>query len=136
MKTIKPLLAAALLVGGLGIFFSGRLHAEPVRVTGNLRGEKVLLPTSAPEADRLMLVSFVTIASEVEIIAALAVYDDPETGWPVDYLELYDGAGSLLLVSWVDSFGVRRTAIDSGLLQEEPSRLEGVLVFIPEGIPA
>ncbi len=35
MKTIKPLLAAALLVGGLGIFFSGRLHAEPVRVTGN-----------------------------------------------------------------------------------------------------
>jgi len=51
-------------------------------------------------------------------------------------MELYDGAGSLLLVSWVDRFGIRRTAMDRGLLQEEASRLEGVLVLLQEGTPA
>ncbi len=136
MKTIKPLLAAALLVGGLGIFFSGSLHAEPVRVTGNLRGEKVLLPPSAPVTDRFMLVSFVTIGPEAERMAALAVYDDPQTRRPIDYLELYDGAGGLLLVSWVDRFGIRRTAMDHGLLQEEALGLEGVLILLIEGTPA
>ncbi len=137
MKTIKPLLAAALLVGGLGIFFSGSLHAEPVRVMGNLRGEKVLLPPSAPVTDRFMLVSSVTIGPEAEIMAALAVYyDDPQTRRPIDYLELYDGVGGLLLVSWVDRFSIRRTAMDRGLLQEEASGLERVLVLLLEGTPA
>ena len=139
MKTIKPLLAAALLVGGLGIFFSGSLHAEPVRVMGNLRGEKVLLPPSAPVTDRFMLVSSVTvtIGLEAERMAILAVYyDDPQTRRPIDYLELYDGAGGLLLVSWVDRFSIRRTAMDRGLLQEEASGLEGVLVLLKEGTPA
>ena len=140
MKTIRPLLAALLLSGALGLshllLLSGSLHAETVRYTENLRGEKVLLPLSAPVTDRLMLVSFVTIAPEAEIIAALAVYDDPQTRRSVDYLEFYDGAGSLLLVSWVDSFGIRRTAMDRGLLQEEASRLEGVLVLLLEGTPA
>ena len=83
-----------------------------------------------------MLVSFVTMAPEAEIIGALASYDDPKTRRSVDYLELYDGTGSLLLISWVDRFGIRRTAMDRGLLQEEASRLEGVLVLLQEGTPA
>ncbi len=114
----------------------GSLHAEPVPVTENLRGETVLLPPSAPEREQLVLVSFVTIAPEAEVIAAIAVYDDPQSRWSVDYMELYDGAGSLLLVSWVDRFGIHRTAMDRGLLQEEASRLEGVLVLLQEGTPA
>jgi len=118
------------------LLLGGSLHAEPIRVTENLRGETVLLPSSAPETDRLMLVSFVTMAPEAEIIGALAAYDDPKTRRSVDYLELYDGTGSLLLISWVDSFGILRTAMDRGLLQEEASRLEGVLVLLQEGTPA
>ena len=137
MKTIRPFLAAVLLAGALGLSLlllsSGSLHAEAIRVTENLRGEKVLLPSSAPETDRLLLVSFVTMAPEAEIIGALASYDDPKTRRSVDYLELYDGTGSLLLISWVDRFGIRRTAMDRGLLQEEASRLEGVLVLLLEG---
>ena len=135
MKTNRPFLAGALGLS-LILLFSGSLHAETIRVTENLRGETVLLPSSAPETDRLMLVSFVTMAPESEIIGALAAYDDPITKRSVDYLELYDGAGSLLLVSWVDRFGIRRTAMDSGLLQEEASGLEGVLVLLQEGTPA
>ncbi len=130
MKTIRMLVAAVLLFGALGL----PLHAETIRVTENLRGEKVVLPPSAPEIDQLMLVSFFTIAPEAEMIAALAVYDDPETSWPVDYFELYDGAGALLLVSWVDRFGIRRTAMDSGLLQEEAWGPEGILILLQEGI--
>jgi len=135
MKSIKPLLAAALLVGGLGIFFSGSLRAEPVRVAVNLRGETVLLPPSAPERERLLLTSFFTINAETEIIAAMAVYDDPQTGTQVDYVELYDSKGGLLSVGWVDRFGIQRTAMDYGLLEEEASGLKGVLVLLIEGTP-
>lgn len=121
----------------LVLLLSGRsLHAEPMRVTENLRSEKVLLPVSAPDKGRLILVTFVTIAPEAEIIAALALYDDPQTKRSVDYLELYDGSGSLLLASWVDRFGIRRTAMDRGLLQEGASKLEGVLVLLLEGTPS
>ncbi len=134
MKTIRPFLAGALGLS-LILLFSGSLHAETIRVTENLRGETVLLPSSAPETDRLMLVSFVMMAPEAEIIGALAAYDDPKTSRSVDYLEFYDGAGSLLLVSWVDRFGIRRTAMDRGLLQEEASGLKGVLVLLLEGDP-
>ncbi len=134
MKTNRPFLAGALGLS-LILLFSGSLHAETIRVVENLRGETVLLPSSAPETDRLMLVSFVMMAPEAEIIGALASYDDPKTRRSVDYLEFYDGAGSLLLVSWVDRFGIRRTAMDSGLLQEEASGLKGVLVLLLEGDP-
>jgi len=66
----------------------GSLHAEPVPVTENLRGETVLLPPSTPERDQLVLVSFVTIAPEAEVVAAIAVYDDPQSRWSVDYMGL------------------------------------------------
>ncbi len=139
MKTIRGLLAAVLLGGPLGLFLSlpsGSIHAEPMRLTENLRKETVLLPPSAPERGQLILVSFVRITPEAEVIASVAAYDDPQTRWSVDYTELYDEAGDLLLVSWVDKFGIRRTAMDRGLLQEEASMLEGILVLIQEGIPA
>ena len=139
MKSIRGLLAAVLLVGPLGLFLSlpsGSIHAEPMRVTENLRKETVLLPPSAPERGQLILVSFVMITPEAEVIASVAAYDDPQTRWSVDYTELYDEAGDLLLVSWVDRFGIRRTAMDRGLLQEEASMLEGILVLLSEGIPA
>ncbi len=111
------------------------LHAEPMKVTENLRGERVLLPPSAPNRSGLILVSFVPIPPDGEIIGALAAYDDPGAKSPVDYLELYDGSGGLLLVSWVDRFGIRRIAMDRGLLEEEASELEGVLVLLPAGTP-
>lgn len=123
-----------LMLSALVLLLSSRgPHAESTRVTENLRREIVLLPPSAPDKSRLILVSFVTIATEAEIIGAMAMYDDPQTERPVDYLELYDGSGGLLLVSWVDRFGIRRMAMDRGLLQEEASELEGILVLLLQG---
>ncbi len=91
MKTTRVLLTALLLVGALELSLlllsSGTLHAETIRVTENLRGETVILPSSAPETDRFILVSIVTIASEGVVVAAMAVYDNPQTTRPVDYLE-------------------------------------------------
>ncbi len=131
LRTYSVILGLSLL------FLSGKsLDAEPMRVVENLRRETVLLPASAPDKDRLVLVAFATMASEAEIIGALAVYDDPQAERPVDYLELYDGSGGLLSISWVDRFGIRRTAVDRGLLQEEASQLEGVLVLLAEGTPS
>ena len=127
----------SVILGFSLLFLSGQsLNAEPMRVVENLRREAVLLPASAPDKDRLVLVASATMASEGEIIGALALYDDPQTKRPVDYLEFYDGSGGLLLVGWVDRFGIRRTAMDRGLLQEEASQLEGVLVLLEEGTPS
>lgn len=139
MKTTRVLLTALPLVGALELSLlllsSGTLHAETIRVAENLRGETVILPSSAPETDRFILVSFVTIGREAEVLAAMAVYDNPQTTRPVDYLEFYDGVGNLLQASWLDKFGIRRIAVDRGLLQEEASGFEGVLILILEGIP-
>ena len=139
MKTIRVLLTVLLLVGTLGLSLisvsRADVHSESMRVTENLRGGVVLLPPSAPETDRLTLVSFITIVPDAEVLGAIAVYDNPQTTRPVDYLEFYDGVGNLLQASWFDKYGVRRTAVDRALLQEEASGFEGVLTLILEGIP-
>jgi len=140
MKTTRVLLITLILVGILDLphfsVFSAEVHSASMRVTENLRGQVVLLPLSAPETDRLTLVSFITIVPDAEVLAAIAVYDNPETTKPVDYIEFYDGVGNLLQASWIDKYGIRRTAIDRGLLQQEPTGLEGVLTLISEGISA
>lgn len=133
MVRSKQAICFVLLILLALLLFAKSLYAEPMRVTENLRREKVLLPASAPDKNQLTLVGFVT--ADEEIIATLALYDDPQTERPVDYMELYDTSGSLLMIGWVDELGVRRTAVDRGLLQEEASRLEGVFVLLPEGTP-
>jgi len=139
MKTSRVLLTSLLLVGTLGLplllVSSPDLHSETMRVTENLRGGVVLLPPSAPATDRLTLVSFITIVPDAGVLAAIAVYDNPQTTRPVDYLEFYDGVGNLLQASWLDKYGIRRTAVDRALLQEDAPRLEGILVLLLEGDP-
>ena len=117
------------------LLFSNTLRAEPMQVTENLRKETIFLPPSAPAKSRLIQVSLASIVLETEIIGTAAVYDDAQTKRPVDYLELYDSSGNLLSASWIDRFGILRTAMDRGLLQEESPRLEGVLILLLEGTP-
>lgn len=57
------------------------------------------------------------------------VYDDVKTLRPADYWELYDTNGDLLAVSWFDEFGIRRSAIDRGILEQE-DKLEGIFVVV------
>lgn len=115
--------------------FNAAISAEPIQSVENVHGERILLPASAPGMDQLTLLSFLILALEEEIVGAVALYDDPTTKRSSDYLELYNGAGSLLAASWFDSFGIQRTAMDRGLLGDS-SGLEGVLVLLLEGKPA
>ena len=136
MKALKRKWVTVLLIGALGAIFlfpDAGMGAGATKFMKDLRGETVLLPPSAPERERLTLVSFVNVISEAEIVGAVALYDDPRTEAATDYMEMYDGTGGLVSVSWFDSHGIRRTAMDFGLLQEEAEGLEGVLVLLLEG---
>jgi hypothetical protein len=47
----------------------------------------------------------------------------------MDYLELYDRGEALLLIGWVDKFGIRRTVIDLGLFQADASSYTRELLY-------
>jgi hypothetical protein len=68
------------------------------------------------------------IASGVRL-GTVVVYDDPATRRPADYLELYDGDGGLVAVSWFDRFGIQRVAVDRAFVDGE-ERLAGVFVAV------
>ncbi len=112
------------------------LHAEPKRTTENLRDETVLLPSSAPDRGQLVPISHLTIGSENDTAGFLVLYDDPKTERIPDYVELYDLAGHLLLIHWVDQFGIHRTAIDKGLFTKESPKPVGVLILVNDGTPS
>jgi hypothetical protein len=60
-------------------------------------------------------------------------YDDPGTKLELDYIEVYNIGGDLLVVSWIDRFGVCQVAIDRALLDENEPAVDGVLVLITGG---
>jgi hypothetical protein len=107
--------------------------AEESRPREPFARRSAVLPPSAPEKERLVWVSVITIAPEADVIAAIGLYDDPETERPVDYVELYDSRGGLMGIGWVDRYGILRIAVDRGLLGGEPAVLEGLFVLLPEG---
>jgi hypothetical protein len=47
-------------------------------------------------------------------------------------LELYNNAGNLVAVGWFDRFGIERTAVDRGLLENRDEH-KGVFVVILDG---
>ena len=123
-----------LLVMAVAAFFpDANMSAGSAKLTKDLRGKTVVIPPSAPERDRLVLVSFLDVAFETGITGAVAIYDDPGTEAQTDYVELYNGDGELVSVSWLDPFGILRTAMDSALLAAEPSKLQGLLVLLSDG---
>jgi len=136
MKALKRKWVTVLLMvalGAMSLFPDAGMGAGATKFIKDLRGETVLLPPSVPKRERLNLVSFVNVISETEIVGAVVLYDDPRTRAVTDYVELYNEAGGLVSVSWLDPFGIRRTAMDSGLLTGEPSELQGLLVLLTEG---
>lgn len=89
---------------------------------------------TTPEHDEMTLVSSEPLIVEGEVLGVLAgyVYKDESTQRAVDYWELYDQAGDLLAITWFDKFGIQRTAIDRGII-EEGNKLEGVFVLVLDG---
>jgi hypothetical protein len=89
---------------------------------------------TGPEQHDMSLVSFDPWLVEGEVLGAVAgyVYDDVSTERPTDYWELYDTEGNLLAVSWFDRFGIRRIAVDRGIVEDE-DKLEGNFVVVLDG---
>jgi hypothetical protein len=96
--------------------------------------QETFLPVSAPEKDRLTLISFLPVILEGEIVGKVAIYDNATTERSVDYLELYNRTDGLLAVGWFDRFGIQRMAVDRALL-EEADELEGVFIVLLDGEP-
>jgi hypothetical protein len=127
---IKVVSSAVIVVALL--FASHNAGNEQLRVGDNLRHEHVLLPVSTPDKNRLVAIDYVMLLDEDGATAILACYDDVQTKLKIDYVEVYDLAGNLLLVSWIDRFGISRFAMDRGLFREHPV-VDRVLVLMTSG---
>jgi hypothetical protein len=123
----------AVLVVGLLLVFCGNVQPQTLRFAENLRHEEVLLPHSAPDREQLAPISLLTVVDDSQFVVVLALYDDPGTARAIDYLEVYDPSGELLIISWFDRYGIARLAMDRALLQDEPADLEHVLVLVEDG---
>ena len=107
---------------------------EQFRVVEDLGRELIVLPPSAPERSRLKVLDRVVFVEEGGSAGVLIYYDDIRTKPDIDYIEVYDVEGRLLLVSWLDRFGVCQVAMDRGLLDADDPTLEGVFVMIALGM--
>jgi hypothetical protein len=115
------------------LFLSQRIESQQLRTGYNLRQEKVVLPASVADKSQLVVADYEPVLDEDTGIGILVFYDDPRTKLEVDYIELYDIAGNLLLVSWIDRFGICQVAMDRGLLDEKHPNVAGVLVIMTTG---
>jgi tryptophan-rich sensory protein len=91
-------LIVAVLLGSQGL-------AEQLRVAENLRQGQVMMPASVPERSLMTIVDHIMFVDS-GIAAILIFYDDKTTGRDLDYVEVYDIEGDLLLLSWIDQMGV------------------------------
>jgi hypothetical protein len=120
---ILMILAAALL-------FNDKAMSEQFRVVENLRHEQINLPPSIPDRNRMLVVDYTMFLEGSGTAGILIFYDDGRTKQEVDYIESYDLEGNLLLVSWIDHFGVCQVAMDRGLIDAEEPEIAGTLVLI------
>lgn len=126
-------LLCALLVLAAVLLSSERAEDEQLRF--NETSESVLLPLPAAQKSRLTVIDTVMVIDEDEneVAGILVLYDDVRTKREIDYVELYNVIGNLLVVSWIDRFGICQTAMDRGLLDKEEPTIEGVLVSVTGG---
>ena len=112
------------------LLFFGDVRGDELQPSENALEQEIV---TGPQHD-MSLVSFSPWVVEGEVLGTLAayVYDDVTTARPTDYWELYDKEGNLLAIGWFDKFGIQRTAIDRGIV-EQKDKLEGIFVVILNG---
>jgi hypothetical protein len=141
-EALKPAVMEAVMAFGnkidfivLGIlaqlWFFGTVGADELRPRDNATEQEIV---TAPEHYEMTLISSQPWVVEGKILGRLAayVYKDVSTERPVDYWELYDRQENLLAVSWFDKFGIQRTAVDRGIVEDE-DKLEGIFVVVLDG---
>jgi len=112
------------------LLFFGDVRGDELQPSENALEQEIV---TGPQHD-MSLVSFSPWVVQGEVLGTLAayVYDDETTARPADYWELYDKEGNLLAIGWFDKFGIQRTAIDRGIV-EQKDKLEGIFVVILNG---
>ncbi len=127
------------------ILFAGCITQRPVeirelspqrRTTTDLTGKIVLLPPSAPDRSNLTRLGYFTINNDAEFNGIAVLYSSAQSEQAVTYMELYDQAGRLVLIQWVEESGVTETAIDLGVLNDKDSEPVGILGIVVVGTPA
>ncbi len=116
------------------LFLAAAIQAQPMQTLDDATVEQLLLPRMRPEQRPLNLLSRSPLLVNGLKAGVVVVYDDPATARPADYFELYDNDSDLVAVGWFDRYGIRRMAVDRGLV-EEKSDLEGVFVTLLQGDP-
>lgn len=128
---MKKLLALAALI--VSLFIGGRTLSEELKIGEDPQHERIVLPPSAPERNRMVVLDTLLFV-EGNGAGVLVFYDDPRTKVDVDYIELYDVEGSLLLVAWIDRFGICQVAMDRGLLDSAHPAVDGTFVMVSVGL--
>ncbi len=127
------------------ILFAGCITQRPVeirelspqrRTTTDLTGKIVLLPPSAPDRSNLTRLGYFTINNDAESNGIAVLYSSAQSEQAVTYMELYDQAGRLVLIQWVEESGVTERAIDLGVLNDKDSEPVGILGIVVVGTPA
>ena len=120
----------------LGVFGLLGIPGYPVEdspiISGIVLDKEISQAAAVPKKDHLILVSFSAFNVGGKTVGTIVLYDDPATERSADYLELYDQGGDLLAVAWFDRFGIERTAVDRGLL-ENADKPEGIFVVLLAG---
>jgi len=113
------------------LLFFREVRARELPTGDNTSGQEIAVP---PEQHDMTLVASQRWVVEGEVMGKLAayVYHDLATKRSVDYLEFYDKTGHLVMFSWFDRFGIQRTAVDRGILEQKDT-LEGIFVIVLDG---
>ena len=128
---MRKFLASILLLGGLLI--PDHLASDHLNTTEDLRHESVTLPPSTPDRSRLAVVQTLTFFEEELGAGVLVFYDDSQTRWQIDSIELYDFEGNLLVRTWLDRFGTCQVVMDRGFLDPDDPTVEGIMVTVAVG---
>ena len=121
---------ASSVIGGL-ILFGCIAVASAQAADSSSQPRFAAVAAGLPQV-RFNLVSISPLLANGQTVGAIAVYDDPTTQRPADYLEVVDSAGVLVAVSWFDRFGIERLIVDRALV-EGGQELEGVFVAVVNG---
>ena len=123
------ILLGLLLVATLG-------RAEETRTLTNLRGEMVIVPDTVPNREEFALLKMVVVKIETPngkggLIFALYGTDASKGLEEANYVELYDLAGNLLQIAWLDKSGQVKVAYDKNLTDPEAKEPAKVLMMGP-----
>jgi hypothetical protein len=116
------------------LVFLVKIANATVQVAAGAEESKSVIQALGLPGRSMNLISFSAVMANGDTVGALAVYDDPRTARPEDYIELYDNDGQLVAVGWIDRFGIERIAVDRALLENRED-LDGTFVSVVDGEP-